>query len=59
MTNVTKRARAAFFLRIGQAGRAKEQKDTQTLPLWPLLLIMATDGSLTGAAQDLARKVRA
>jgi hypothetical protein len=41
------RAAARFFVRIGQAGRAAEAgQDTETLPLFPLHLILAAEGTL-------------
>ena len=46
-------ATARFFLRIGQHGRATEQKDTQTMPLFPLALILQADGTLAKQAEHL------
>lgn len=41
------RAAARFFIRIGQAGRAAEAgHDTETLPLFPLYLILEAEGTL-------------
>lgn len=54
-----RKASSAFFLRLGQAKHIDERYDQETLPLWPLLIIMAADGTLTPDATRLARKVRA
>jgi len=48
------RARAEFFLRIGQRGRTDDrQRDDYTLPLWPLPLILEADGTLSDDARHL------
>jgi hypothetical protein len=45
-------SRAAFFVRIGQVGRASDaHRDDETLPLFPLCLILEADGTL---AKELA-----
>ena len=54
-----KSARSRFFLRIAQAGHAHEQKDTQTMPLFPLVLILAADLTLAEDAKHLHEKVGA
>ena len=51
--NKSSAAAARFFVRIGQAGRANEIKDTFTRPLFPLPLILAADGTLAPDAQHL------
>ena len=41
------KAAARFHLRVGQVGRIDDQRrDDYTLPLFPLMLILAADGTL-------------
>jgi len=47
---MNKSARARFFVRVGQAGRAAKRYDPFTRPLFPLALIMAAEGLLAGCA---------
>lgn len=46
-------AAAKFFVRIGQTGRATEQRDTYTRPLFSLALILDADGTLADDAKHL------
>lgn len=47
----TRDALSRFFLRIGQAGQGP-WKDEHTLPLFPLPLIMESEGLLAGDAKQ-------
>ena len=57
--NDSRRARATFFLRIGQTKRATERRCQFTMPLFPLALILQADGTLADRAWHIAEKVRA
>lgn len=48
----TSLAAARFFLRIGQVGRGR-WKDDNTMPLFPLTLVMEAEGLLARDAQHL------
>lgn len=46
-------AAARFFLRIGQVGRAAEERDPHTGYLFPLWLLMDCEGMLAPGARSL------
>jgi hypothetical protein len=54
----SKRARAEFFVRVGQVGR-RSRRCEQTLPLFPLWLILDADGTLARELASVVERTRA
>lgn len=52
------RARGGFHARVGQVGRSTHRCEF-TLPLFPLVLILDADGTLTEEAKPLVDMVQA
>jgi hypothetical protein len=56
----SRRARSAFFVRIGGVARtARAKRCDHTLPLFPLWLILDADGTLPGSLRELVRRTKA
>jgi hypothetical protein len=53
-----KRARDEFFIKVGAVGKATERCE-YTLPLFPLWLILAADGTLAPELSPLVERTQA
>jgi hypothetical protein len=54
----SERARARFFVRVEQRGRATA-RDERTLPLFPLWLILDADGTLARECRSIVERTQA